>query len=109
MPAFHNRFPEADHNEITSFQGDWSAGFHCIFLQDGLDSRISQRMDLTAKLFQSHDMLVALIPLIGGSLIEKIISSVIIAHWASLELAIVNNVDPIAVLEIEDFKKKLKN
>lgn len=108
MPAFHNCFPEADHNEITGFQGDWAAGFHSIFIQDDIDSRISQRMDLTAKLFQSHGMLVVTIPLTGASLVEKIISSVIIAHWTALELATTNNVDPLAVVEIEDFKKKLQ-
>ncbi|OGM97456.1 MAG: hypothetical protein A2735_01855 [Candidatus Yanofskybacteria bacterium RIFCSPHIGHO2_01_FULL_41_21] len=109
MPAFNNCFPEADHNEITGFQGDWAAGFHSIFLQDDIDNRISQRMDLTAKLFQSHGMLVVKIPLVGVSLIEKIISSVIIAHWTALELATTNNTDPLAVVEIEDFKKKLQN
>ncbi len=109
MPAFHNCFPEADHNEITGFQGDWAAGFHSIFLQDDIDNRISQRMDLTSKLFQSHGMLVATIPLAGDSLVEKIISSIIMAHWTALELARTNNTDPLVVLEIEDFKKKLQS
>ena len=54
-------------------------------------------------------MLVVKIPLVGVSLIEKIISSVIIAHWTALELATTNNTDPLAVVEIEDFKKKLQN
>lgn len=107
MPAFHNRFPEADHNEIAGFQGDWSSGFHCIFLRDELDARIGKRMDLTADLFRTHDILVVMVPLEGASLIAQIISSSIIAHWTALELATVNNVDPIAVLEIENFKKKL--
>ena len=107
MPAFHNRFPEADHNKIAGFQGDWAAGFHSIFIRDDLDNRLSERMDLTAQLFQSHGMLVASIPLAGASLLEKIISSVIVAHWTALELATTNNVEPLAVLEIEDFKKKL--
>jgi len=108
IPAFHNRFPEVDHNEITSFQGDWAAGFHSIFLRDDLDSRLNERMDLTAQLFQSHGMLVASIPLTGASLAEKIISSAIVAHWTALESATTNNVEPLAVLEIEDFKKKLQ-
>lgn len=107
MPAFHNRLPEADHNEIAGFQGDWAAGFHSIFLRDELDARLGERMDLTAKLFQSHGMLVATIPLAGVSLAEKIISSIIVAHWTALELATTNNVEPLAVLEIENFKKEL--
>ena len=109
MPAFHNRFPEADHNEIAGFQGDWASGFHCIFLRDELDVRIGQRMDLTAELFRAHDILVATVPLEGPSLVRQIIQSVIIAHWTALELATTNNVEPLAVLEIEDFKKKLQS
>lgn len=109
MPAFHNRFPEADHNEIAGFQGDWASGFHCIFLQDELDARISQRMDLTAKLFRTHDILVATVSMEGPSLMKQIIHSIIIAHWTALELATTNNVEPLAVLEIEDFKKRLQN
>ncbi len=108
MPAFHNRFPEVDHNEIAGFQGDWAAGFHSIFLQDNLDKRLEERMNLTSKLFQSHGMLVASIPLAGDSLIEQIISSIIIAHWAALELATTNNVEPMVVEEIENFKKQLQ-
>ncbi|MBP9822094.1 MAG: hypothetical protein KBC81_01460 [Candidatus Pacebacteria bacterium] len=108
MPAFHNRLPEANHNEIASFQGDWASGFHSIFLKDNLDSRISQRMDLTADLFRKHEMLVAIIPLEGDSVAEKIIKSVLIAHWAALELANTNNIEPLTVPEIEDFKKDLK-
>ena|SRR3989344_6261206 len=109
MPAFHNRFPEADHNEIAGFQGDWASGFHCIFLRDELDVRIGQRMDLTAELFRAHDILVATVPLEGPSLVRQIIQSVIIAHWTALELATTNNVELLAVLEIEDFKKKLQS
>lgn len=107
MPAFNNRFPEADHNEIAGFQGDWAAGFHCVFLRDEIDSRISQRMDLTAELFRTHNILVVTVPMEGPSLVEQIIHSVIIAHWTAFELAVTNNVDPIAVLEIENFKKQL--
>ena len=97
MPAFHNRFPEADHNEIAGFQGDWAAGFHSIILRDDFDERLGERMDLTAKLFQSHGMLVATVPLVGASLAEKIISSVIVAHWAAVELARLADVEPIPV------------
>lgn len=107
MPAFHNRFPEADHNEIAGFQGDWAAGFHSIFIRDDADARLKERMDLTAKLFQSHGMLVAMIPLTGASLAEKIISSAIVAHWTAVELARLANLEPTAVEEIENLKKQL--
>ncbi len=107
MPAFNNRFPEADHNEIAGFQGDWASGFHCIFLRDELSAHIGQRMDLTANLFREHDILVATVPLEGLSLIQQIINSIILAHWTALELAGTNNVDPMSVVEIENFKKQL--
>jgi len=106
IPAFSNRFPEADHNEIAGFRAP-SSGFHCVFLRDELDERLGRRMDLTAELFRSHEMLVAMVPLTGGSLIEQIISSLIVAHWTALELAGMANIEPSVVSEIEHFKKQL--
>ncbi len=107
MPAFHNRFPEADHNEIAGFAKDWVGKFYGIFLRDESDSHTDERMDLTAELFKTHGITVEMIPLTGVSLAEKIISSIILAHWTALELATTNNIDPTAVKEIEDFKKQL--
>jgi glucose/mannose-6-phosphate isomerase len=109
MPAFHNRLPEADHNEIAGFQGNWEFKFHCVFLRDELDTQTDERMDLTSELFQKHKILITTVPLEGSSLIEKIIRSIIIAHWTALELATTNNIEPLSVPEIEDFKKKLQS
>ncbi len=106
MPAFHNRFPEADHNEIAGFRVA-AAGFHALFLQDELDQRLVKRMDLTAELFRSHGMAVAMVPLVAGSIIEQIISSVVTAHWTAFELALMTNVEPSVVSEIEHFKQQL--
>ncbi len=106
MPAFHNRFPEADHNEIAGFRVG-AAGFHALFLRDELDQRLVKRMDLTAELFRSHGMAVAMVPLVNSSIIEQIISSVITAHWTAFELALMTNVEPSVVSEIEHFKQQL--
>jgi len=107
-PAFNNRLPEANHNEIAGFQGDWGNKFHSIFIRDNLDSRISERMDITNDLFESHKMSGASIQLTGTSLSEKIINSIILAHWVALELSQISNTDPIAVEEIENFKKRME-
>lgn len=106
MPAFHNRFPEADHNEIAGFRVA-ASGFHALFLRDQLDQRLVKRMDLTAELYRSHGMAVAMVPLVAGSIIEQIISSVITAHWTAFELALMTNVEPSVVSEIEHFKQQL--
>lgn len=106
MPAFHNRFPEADHNEIAGFRAA-SSGFHCLFLRDETDKRLIRRMDLTADLFRSHDMPVAAVSLVNASTIEQIVSSIITAHWTAFELALMTHVEPSVVSEIEHFKKQL--
>jgi len=109
IPAFHNRFPEADHNEIAGFAKDWTGKFHGLFLRDGSDPRIDERMDLTAELFKTHGIPVETIPLTGASLAEKITSSIILSHWTALALAETNNVNPAAVDVIENFKKQLRD
>lgn len=109
IPAFHNELPEADHNEIAGFQKTQIGQFHAIFLENRLEHRIGQNMELTIELLEKNNIPVSETILKGDSLSEQIVSSIILAHWVALELATINNIEPLAILEIEDFKKKLQS
>ena len=106
IPAFNNRFPELDHNEIVGFEPHQP--FHCLMLNDGLDSRIGARMAATADLLRQKSIPVTILTLDGASLVDQIISSVILAHWTALTMAEQRNVDPLATPVIEEFKKSVK-
>lgn len=106
IPAFNNRFPELDHNEIAGFRLADASRFHPIILRDG-DVRINKRMDATADLFRQEGLSVSEIALPETSSIEQIITSVILAHWTALSLAKTGGVDPLIPFIIEKFKKEV--
>lgn len=111
IPAFCNRLPELNHNEIAGFGNlDLSKHFHFIFLHDVDDDktgRISLRMEKLDELYGKMDLPVTKLELKGESHIKKIFSSVILAHWTAYHLAKRYGVDPEKTEIIEEFKKSL--
>ncbi len=113
IPAFANRFPELNHNEMTGFDTTskskkLSEDFHFIFLRDPEDhERIQKRMEATAKLYRDRGLPVEEIEMAGGNVWEKIFSSTLLADWTALSLAEVYGADPENVPPVEEFKKML--
>lgn len=111
IPAFANRFPELNHNEMTGFDPvpktkSLSEHFHFIFLRDGEDhERIQKRMEVTAKLYRDRGFAVEEIELSGGNIWEKIFSSTLLADWTAYYLAESYGADPESVPLVEEFKK----
>ncbi len=113
IPAFANRFPELNHNEMTGFDStptakSLSEKFHFIFLRDPEDHpRISKRMEVTAKLYRDRGLPVEEIDLGGSNVWEKIFSSTLLADWTAYYLAEAYGADPDKVPLVEEFKKML--
>ncbi len=113
IPAFANRFPELNHNEMTGFDSapkakTLSEKFHFIFLRDSEDhERIQKRMEITAKLYRDRGLPVEEIEMTGGNVWEKIFSSTLLADWSAYYLAAAYGADPDAVPLVEEFKKML--
>lgn len=111
VPAFCNRFPELNHNEIAGFgNSDLSKSFRFIFLRDVDDDktgRIGLRMGKLDELYGKMDLPVTKLELKGESHLKKIFSSVALAHWTAYHLAKQYGVDPEKTDIIEDFKKML--
>ena len=124
VPAFCNRFPELNHNEIAGFENsDLSKNFHFIFLHDVDDDRIrgvghrpllgnsvgriGLRMEKLDELYGKMDLPVTKLELKGESHIKKIFYSVVFAHWTAYNLAKNYKVDPEKTEIIEEFKKSL--
>lgn len=111
IPAFCNRFPELDHNEIAGFENkELSKKFHFLFLRDIDDDRtgrIGVRMEKLNELYSKKDLSVTKLELKGESHLKKIFSSIILAHWTAYHLAKYYKVDPEKTETIEEFKKLL--
>ena len=112
VPAFCNRFPELNHNEIAGFtDSELSKNFHFVFLRDTDDDRsgrIGLRMEKLDELYGQKDLPVTKLELKGESHLKKIFSSIVLAHWTAYYLAKYYKVDPGKTDIIEDFKKSLK-
>lgn len=111
IPAFTNVFPELNHNEMTGFDiqettRGLSKHFSFIFLQDDADHpRIAKRMEVLQGLYRARGLPVHAIALGGGTVFEKIFSSLILARWTAYYLAAIYGVPPEEVPMVEEFKK----
>lgn len=108
-PAFWNVFAELNHNEMVGWT-QRRGPFHIVFLRDGQeDPRIVKRMDLTRELLCEHGVPSAVVEITGQTLLEKLFCTLLVADWASYELALALGVDPTPVEMVEDFKGRLKD
>ncbi len=111
IPAFHNVFPELNHNEMTGFDvvdstKNLSTQFHFIFLKDESDEpRIAKRMEVLQKMYEDRGFGVTTLSLHGNSPFEKIFNSIALADVVAHSLADIYGVDPEQVPMIEEFKK----
>jgi len=111
IPAFHNIFPELNHNEMTGFDfisstKDLSAKFHFIFLKDTHDHpKVLARMDVLKGQYEDRGFLVEVVDMVGQNKFEKIYNTIALADWTVYALAEKYGTDPEQVPMIEEFKK----
>ncbi|MBU6426892.1 hypothetical protein KGQ27_01490 [Patescibacteria group bacterium] len=110
VPAFANKFPELDHNELAGFTLPNSGKPYCLVtIHDAEDDgeQIEKRMRLTSKLIEEHGAKTVDIRLEGKNRLEKFWRSVYLAVCTSFALAGLTGVDPLGTEFIESFKSEL--
>jgi glucose/mannose-6-phosphate isomerase len=108
MHAFASTLPEADHNEICAWGSEPLAPLSAVFLGDRLlDARLRRRMQLTAISAQSTASNIEFAEGRGATPLERVLSLVLIGDLLSVYLAVLEDVDPTPVAEIERFKAAL--
>jgi glucose/mannose-6-phosphate isomerase len=109
LPAFTAALPEADHNEISGWEGaGQTAPMSAIFLEDrDQHPRVRQRSELTAALIEPHAQYVTRIETEGESRTERLLWSVMLGDLMSLQLATKRGVDPAQIEMIERLKEAL--
>lgn len=106
--AFYNAFSELNHNEMVGFT-ILAGKFHIIILKDKSEHpRILKRMQITHEVLEQKEILVSEIIMVGKNILEKIFNTLITGAWMSYYLALEYNQDPIPVLMVEDFKKRIE-
>ncbi|MCX6702300.1 MAG: hypothetical protein NTW60_00270 [Candidatus Wolfebacteria bacterium] len=116
VPAFANKLPEMNHNEMTGFDvapgtSGLSENFYFILLQDGGDNpKISKRIGVLENLLRDRGFNVEVLSLDADSddVFRKIFSSLILADWTAYYLAEQYGVESEQVPMVEEFKNSIR-
>jgi glucose/mannose-6-phosphate isomerase len=108
-PAFWSELPEANHNEIGTWdRGRRLAPLSAVFLEDpDQHPRIGRRIDLTCEEVERSGAPAIRVNARGESRLERVLSHVLLGDLVSVYLAALEGVDPTPVEAIERLKAAL--
>ena len=107
--AFWNQYPEFNHNEFMGWTGlPIEKPFIIFDLLSNLENpQIIKRFSLSDKLLSGQRPKANQINIKGNTVIEQMLWANILADFASIYTAILNNINPVPVNLIEKLKKEL--
>ncbi len=100
--AFSNVYPEVNHNEIVGFDnlyGPWTL----LFLGD-YPRGFEKKIGFLARKLKRKNIQMINVKMKGGNFMEKTWNGIILSHWVSFSLALLNGVEPSRVKIIEELK-----
>jgi glucose/mannose-6-phosphate isomerase len=108
-PAMSSELPEANHNEICSWDGAQHVhGTVVWYLTDSdQNPRVAERIAATTQIVAPFATAVETISAGGGSRAERLFSLVLLGDVVSLYMGVLRGVDPTPVDPIEDLKDRL--
>jgi glucose/mannose-6-phosphate isomerase len=104
-PAFHNYFPELNHNEMVGFTLP-QAKFHFVLIKNQEEtSRNIKRMEVMKGIFEKNGLDVTEISVPNyGTFFANVVAMILIGDWTAYYLALANQIDPTPVEMVETFK-----
>jgi glucose/mannose-6-phosphate isomerase len=111
IQAFANTIPEMNHNEIVGWEMSLADidNLIVIFLEaPSSNKRINIRINLTKKIIKDKGIELIEIYAEGSTPLQQAISFVAKGDWVSYYLALLNNKDPMAIVNIDYLKAELK-
>lgn len=108
--AFYNQYPEFNHNEFMGWTSHPVEKPFAIFdlISSFEHPQVIKRFKVSDKLLSGRRPKARTIELQGDTLLKQLLWAAILADFASIYLAILNNVDPTPVKLIEKLKQELK-
>jgi glucose/mannose-6-phosphate isomerase len=108
LPAFCSELPEANHNEICSWEAPSAAVLAAVLLEDrDQHPREQLRFDLTAAEVERAGAPALRIEAAGESRTERLLWTAMLGDLVSLELAAARGVDPLPIEAIDRLKAAL--
>ena len=111
IPCKYEVFPELNHNEIVGWEAsqELTRVFSVVFLRDKAEpAEIKWRIDITKELIALKTGKVLEVWSRGETKLAKMLSTTYIGDFASVYLALLQNVDPTPVKSIALLKQKMK-
>jgi glucose/mannose-6-phosphate isomerase len=107
--AFWSELPEANHNEICSWErGRAAAPLSGVFLEDpDQHPRVRRRIELTAAAVERAGAPALRVPARGETRLERVLSLIMLGDLVSVKLAELDGVDPTPVEALDRFKAEL--
>jgi len=106
--AISGVFPEMNHNEIVGWEGEFKPNPAALLLRtEDEPAAILRSIEFTTHLFNRKGRLIEIYAE-GNTPLEKMLSLIYIGDYASVYLAVMNEIDPTPVNIIEDLKKALE-
>lgn len=110
IPAFHNYFPELNHNETVGWQNlrEICSQAHVIALcEPGLPERLEKRIEVTLDLIGGSVAHTTRVFARGSNTIERLLDVFYFGDYASVYTALELGQDPTPVERIDELKKRL--
>lgn len=112
MLAFTNELPEMNHNEIMGWSGgqDFLKELSVIWLTDSHSHpRVQKRMEITGQLVGQYTKQMQHFSTEGTGLMSRLFSLIFLGDWVSLYAALLREINPTAIDQIELLKKRLND
>ena len=110
-PAFWNRFPELNHNEIvgwSQFADITKQSFMGVWLRDKEEHpRVTLRFEITKRLIGDKLGALVEVPSEGHSATARLLSHILVTQLASIYLGLAYGIDPGPIEVIQQLKKEL--
>jgi glucose/mannose-6-phosphate isomerase len=105
--SFYNYFPELNHNEFQGWLNPQQSGLKVIELRSNLDhERVQKRFSVTNQL-HSNIFKPIEVNAVGETKLQQLIWVIALGEHVATYLAVLNQVDPMPVDLVEEFKKRL--
>jgi bifunctional phosphoglucose/phosphomannose isomerase len=115
-PAIAGVLPEANHNQVVTFDGPFAAGpageppvpLRLILLRDTQEHpQVARRREESARIAADRGIEVTELAASGDLPLERLASLVTLIDYASVYLAIANGIDPAPIAAIQELKARI--
>lgn len=108
LPALCGSLPEANHNDMIGFGPEFADRFSFLLITDPwMHPRIGARFELFAEIMDDLGFDISTLELRGTDPLAAIYESLLLADWATAEVASRREIDPVSIPVIQAFKRRL--